>query len=259
MSITSTFLFDAVCRENQEEKSYPEALAALEAAIKRFEGTPDIHALGEEKRMDVYRVKNGLAKRIQALEAARRLQAAIKKDFQSMVFRLAAEFPKTGTNVRSFIASIPAYWIKTNYYGTLKFNEKRFDAIIKQGKNEFLSHEDKKRGDLLLSYLYTEGPGIDRVKMYYGQQVLDARVKHREGERTVSTEEICRLLGISEAIWKNFTSGEAPLIDTDAADPRYYHVAWEDTMGRGFRMCIFKTTLNKDGAHLFFLIEENAL
>ncbi len=174
----------------------------LEKAIADFDKHKDKNALGEDKLMEVYRIKMDLDKRKTAYEK----EAVLKKQYEEMMCHLAAEFPKTEVSIKSFLQSIPNAWAKPLSKEERKQRKKEKKKILDIGD---FYYGDIERKQLLSRTLFLKGELVD---FYSAQQLLNGKDEGKHN-RKVTVEEVCALLGISEQTWHDFTSGDTPYIE----------------------------------------------
>ncbi|TDQ76606.1 outer membrane protein assembly factor BamD [Sphingobacterium yanglingense] len=219
----------------------------LEKAIVDFDKHKDKNALGEDKLMEVYRIKMDLDKRKTAYEKEASRTAELKKHYEEMVYRLATEFPKTEVSARDFFMSIPSTWLAPDYKGIKKEKQqdKYLQTIISEGKKDYFYYGNKPTGSIYFNNLKMYNTGDNRVKEYQVWEILKSYHKEKEntGRRVVTVEEICNVLNITPQQWNDFTTGADPLIRKDTTSPIGYWIS-------GFKGFEKKT----DGEYKYFQI-----
>gem|GEM_PF-1679489 len=189
---------------------------ALEKAITDFDKHKDKNALGEDKLMDVYRIKIDLDKRKTAYEKEANRTADLQKQYNEMVYRLAAEFPKTEVTVRDFITSVPTTWVRPSWGSgwDTRISEKDISIFVRLGGIDLhTGNESKTDGKFYLTKLSTYTPGEDRVKYYKVQKKIKWHNRAKNNiERNLTIEELCEFFNITPKQWNDFTSGVKPLI-----------------------------------------------
>ncbi|WP_068597064.1 hypothetical protein ACF3NR_07410 [Vaginella massiliensis] len=168
--------------------------------------------------MEVYRIKIDLDKRKTAYEKEANRTADLLKQYYEMVYRLAAEFPKTEVSARDFFMSIPSTWLAPDYKSIKKEKQqdKYLQTIISEGKKDYFYYGYKPTGTIYFDNLKMYNPGDNRVKEYHVRKVLKRYNKEKEntGKRVVTVDEICEFLKITPKQWDDFTTGVDPLIET---------------------------------------------
>ncbi len=233
---------------------------AFEKAIADFDKHKNKEALGEEKLMEVYRIKMNVAKHKTAY--------AIKLDrivrYIEMVSRLAVEFPKTETTLNDLLESIPSTWVRLNYNiePEKRKKEKKFKGYYSFDKTGV---QIQKKSITGISLKKDE----DRVDYYYATKILntdDIDLPQRE----LTVQEIGELLGISKQDWEDFTTIEPKLIyriDYDFSNFSAYKISSNyDSLIYGypvlFEMIIDNRTYpikNKIGQQIAIKISKNTL
>lgn len=220
----SRILFLGIQILNELSKTDAQYLEDALSAILVFEKIADAEQYIEEKRIEIAKVKLDLHKRKNAYEKEANRTADLLKQYNEMVYRLAAEFPKTKISVSNFIASVPSTWGELRWGGTnnLKVTDKRIEKFIKSGGNDFNSTWEE--GKFFLQKFKTHNIGEDRIKEYSIRKVLKYHSRQKNAkERDVTIGEICDILKITPQQWNDFTSGAKPLIRKDI-DPDGYWV-----------------------------------
>ena len=227
-----------------------EAYNNLEKAITDFDKHKDKNALGEDKQMDVYRIKMDLDKRKNAYE--KKLNRVFR--YREMVYRLATEFPKTEITLNELLESIPSTWIKLNY-------DKETEKRMKQKKfNDYYSFDEtgvqiQKNSITGISLKKDE----DRVNHYYVHKILNTDIELPKREPTI--QEICELLAISIQDWQDFTTIEPKLIykiNYSSSNYSSYIIGYLES----FEMEIDNRTYplkNNKGEHIFMKLRKNTL
>lgn len=238
----------------------------LEKAIADFDKHKDKEALGEDKLMDVYRIKMDLDKRKTAYEKEASRTASLKKQYDEMVYRLASEFPKTEITVKDLIGSIPSTWQEPRWTESVsKFTEQRINKLIEWGGGNFSYIRVREENKLYLSHFKTDAPGVDRIKDYSIQKAFKCYNKFKDNvSRPVTVKEICEVLDITSQQWTDFTTGADPLIST--TEKERYRITLtnkkQQKLDNGypnFEMVIFKNTRGSLCEEIWMIVFENTL
>ncbi len=210
----------------------------LEKAIADFDKHKDKNALGEDKLMDVYRIKMDLDKRKNAYEKEANRTADLKKQYNEMVYHLATEFPKTETTVRDFIASVPSTWVRPAYGFGKNISESRINKFVEWGR-AYLYIGNKTEGKFYITEATTHAPGEDRIKDYEVKKNIKWQSNDKQStERDLTVDEICEFLKITPQQWSDFTYGVKPLIET--------------TEKGNYRIFVFLGGKRPDGEYKYF-------
>lgn len=241
MAYLKVMITNQVVTTNESMDNYRK----LEEAISNFDKHKDIEALGEDKLMVVYRIKMDLYKRKTAFEKEANRTADLQKQYSEMVYRLAAEFPKTETTVRDFIASVPSTWVRPSWGNTwdTRISEKDINKFVNWGGvGLHTGNESKTDGKFYLTHLSTHTPGEDRVKDYKVQKKIKWHNRAKNNiERNLTIEELCEFLNITPKQWNDFTSGAKPFIK-------------KETEPEGYRITLVPNEKRPDGEYKMFQI-----
>lgn len=239
----------------------------LEKAIADFDKHKDKNALGEDKQMDVYRIKMDLDKRKTAYEKEANRTADLKKQYNEMVYRLAAEFPKTEVSVRNLIESVPSTWARPKWGSgwDTRIKDRDYERFVKWGKASLETTYEDTQGKFYLEEIKTHNPGEDRIKSYKVRKTIKCHNKAKDNiKRDLTVEEICEVLKITPQQWSDFTSGIKPLITKDT-DPYGYWVTLmlsekgTDGEYKYFQMYIYEKTSGYSCEEMRIDIFENTL
>ncbi|TGN22532.1 hypothetical protein [Empedobacter tilapiae] len=239
----------------------------LEKAIADFDKHKDKNALGEDKQMDVYRIKMDLDKRKNAYEKEANRTADLKKQYNEMVYRLAAEFPKTEVTVRNLIESVPSTWARPKWGSgwDTRIKDRDYERFVKWGKVSLTTSYEDTQGKLCLEEIKTHNPGEDRIKGYEVRKKIKYYDKPKNNiSRDLTIDEICEVLKITPQQWSDFTSGIKPLITKDT-DPYGYWVTLTlsekdpDGKYKYFQMYIYEKTWGYSYEEMRIDIFENTL
>lgn len=218
---------------------------ALEKAITDFDKHKDKNALGEDKLMDVYRIKIDLDKRKTVYEKEANRTANLQKQYNEMVYRLAAEFPKTEITVGDFIASVPSTWVRPSWGNgwDSRVTDKDINKFIKWGKGELNTlNQNNTIEKFYLKELNTHAPGKDQVKEYEVRKRLKYHDKPKNNiSRDLTIDEICEVLKITPQQWNDFTTGTKPFIKKEAN-------------AEGYRITLVPNEKKPDGEYKMFQI-----
>lgn len=225
-----------------------EAYSNLEKVIDDFEKHKNKNALGEDKLMEVYRVKMDLGIRKTAYEKRLRVEQA----YLDMVKRLATEFPKTGGSVGDLLRSMPDSWVKPLNKEERKQRKKQKKEIHEIG---IIYYGDIQLKQFLLCDFDFEKKNREIVNRYTAALLLNRNVKDLTS-RKLTVDEICEFLKIPEQGWIDFTTGDKPYIVrltseySDFYSIRYYNPKLEkDTAGnkQGILIYIMASTKHVSG------------
>lgn len=215
----------------------------LEKAIADFDKHKDKNALGEDKLMDVYRIKMDLDKRKNAYEKEANRTADLQKQYNEMVYRLAADFPITETTVGDFIASVPTTWVRPSWGSgwDTRISDKDINKFVNWGGiGLHTGNESKADGKFYLTQLRTHTPGEDRVKDYKIQKKIKWHNRAKNNiERNLTIEEFCEFLNITTKQWNDFTTGAKSLIK-------------KETKPEGYRITLISNEKRVDGEYKMF-------
>lgn len=225
-----------------------EAYSNLEKVIDDFEKHKNKNALGEDKLMEVYRVKMDLGIRKTAYEKRIRVEQA----YLDMVKRLATEFPKTGGSVGDLLRSMPDSWAKPLNKEERKQRKKQKKEIHEIG---IIYYGDIQLKQFFLCDFDFENKNSEIVNRYTAALLLNRNVKDLTS-RKLTVDEICEFLKIPEQGWIDFTTGDKPYIVrltseySDFYSIRYYNPKLEkDTAGnkQGILIYIMASTKHVSG------------
>lgn len=213
-----------ILNEMVYKKESADTYNLLNKAIANFEEHPKKDALGEDKLMEVYRIKNRIKERMPVFIEEQVRLVALKKSYKEMVLRLASEFPKTETTVMELVHSVESKkWDPIGWGYNKKFTDKNVA--------KFINNQDL---FLMLSTSYEEGRfsvrnfsihklGEDRVERYCVWKMVKQHNKEKNNvKRAVTVSEICDILKISPQQWNDFTTGPKPLVSKLSSDN--YHI-----------------------------------
>ena len=231
----------------------------LEKAIADFDKHKDKNALGEDKLMDVYRIKMDLDKRKNAYEK----KIVLKEEYDKMLYRLASEFPKTETNVSDLFTNVQVFWQSFLSAKEVKKSGKKPEwlvkRMIKEGGWNYFDREDIQKDQYVLKAFKTYKPNEDRVEEYDVSKILN--LDKKSIKRPITVEEICSVLNITPNMWFSFTAGDNPLIKTnDKAYSITKMIAERGVDGerKYFAMYIYKETyINRDSEDMWINIYKN--
>ena len=200
--------------------------------------------------MEVYRIKMDLDKRKTAYEKEADRTAGLQKQYGEMIRRLAAEFPKTETNVSNFLASIPSTWADQKM--TEKQRNKQINYIIKSVGVDYYGYSIyPSDGQFYLMRVKTYGTSEDRVEHYYVQKRIKYVRARNNFTRNLTIEELCGFLNITTELWNDFTLESKPLILKDINQDGYWIFAeisekGPDGKNKQFQMFISAKTVIRD-------------
>ena len=246
-------------------KESTEVFNNLEKVIADFEETENKEALGEEKLMDVYRIKMGFDKRKATFEKKANKNSTIKMDYTEMVYRLSSNFPKTKTPVSNFITNLPKSWMQPwDNRLSGKSYEKQIKRIILSGQHDFY-YQTIGSKQFVLSSLKTYNKELDSIQKYNVLQLINDDSKSKIGTRGVTIEEICEILKITKKMWEDVTTGDYPLIKIDKHSYKIIYTAPEKgkkNMSNNISFSILNETVDygsKYRDYIFMIINENTL
>ena len=227
----------------------------LEKALVDFEKQKDRNALGEEKLMEVYRIKSDLQKAKVAIQKEEERKIAVKNEYETMIYRLASAFPKTDIKVADFISNLPESWSPLKVSKSPEKTQKLINKIIKNGTVDLrhwdhsgFTKMDGQTNRYQFSNIETYKAGEDRIGKYLVNKVLREHQKERHNKRrTVTVREICNLIKISEQMWVDFTTGAEPLIRTTGGSYLIHYKSPEkgsDGQYKSFSLEVYRYTWN---------------
>lgn len=173
----------------------------LEKAIADFDKHKDINALGEDKLMDVYRIKVDLDKRKNAYEN--------KIEFDKMIYRLASEFPKTELPIAKVLENIPQSWAKLLSKEEIKQRNKTKKGVVEVN---YFRYSDIKIDQFFLQNLSFDSKTEPYIVYQYAVGKLLNKEVENNSERQLAVDEICNILKINKQLWNGFILGVEPLI-----------------------------------------------
>jgi len=204
------FLKVMVSNEIVLQKESREGYSDLEKSIGEFERVKNKEDLGEEKLMEVYRIKIDLDKRKNAFEKLLKNKIALRSQFSAMMGRLCSEFPKTAGSLKEFIYGLPTNWGELRWNGLL-VNDKRMEKILKSSAIGFTTGSDI--GKFYLESLETDETQNKNIKKYIVRKIVKCHKRAKDNvSRKVTVDEICEILNISPKLWNQFTEGGDPVI-----------------------------------------------
>lgn len=184
----------------------------LEKAITDFDVLQNKEGLGDDKLMEIYRVKTDFEQRKISFNKEVDRTTALQKSYEEMINRWAASFPKTGIIAEDFIASIPPTWADHNM--KQKQRNRQIENIIAKGEGGYSGlYVYPSEEQFYVREIKTYGPGKNKIKTYHVNKRLKTNNKKKnKTERMLTVEEICEFLKISPKQWNDLTAGENPLI-----------------------------------------------
>lgn len=230
MAYLKVMIVDQLASENVNNEKSKDALSNLEKALTVFDKTKGKDNLGEQKLMAIYRIKADLDKRKEAHQQWEDNLVKQYQIFQKMIYRLASEYPKTDITVGEFVSHPMSWNAKSFFYGK-SMTENRINKIIKWGELYFLSggfsYYDLKPNQFYISYLKTDGPGINNVNYYAAHQYV------REGEKKgsdyeISKQQLINLLNIPKELHEGITWNVDTFIQAiQTANGKSYFIKYE--------------------------------
>lgn len=170
MAYLKVMIADQLAYKAAKEDNGLEILNNLKSAIADFEATQSKEELGEEKIMNIYRLKMGLEERKSALEKGLAKLTKQRELFEGFVNRLSSEYPKTNIAVGEFLKH-PMAWNVPNYYARNNVNDKVIQRIIDGEASNSLFHKTYyysklDPGKLLMERIKTTRKGVDNIDEY---------------------------------------------------------------------------------------------
>lgn len=230
MAYLKVMIVDQLASENVNNEKSKDALSNLEKALTVFDKTKGKDNLGEQKLMAIYRIKTDLEKRKEAHQQWEDNLVKQYQIFQKMIYRLASEYPKTDITVGEFV-SHPMSWNAKNFFHGKSITENRINKIIKWGQLYYTSgnfiYDDLKPNQFYISYLKTDGPGINNVNYYTAEQYV--RLGKKKGlNYEISRQQLINLLNIPKELHEGITWNEDTFIQAiQTANGKSYFIKYE--------------------------------
>lgn len=227
MAYLRVLIADQIAHANEKTDKAKEALDNLENAFATFDKMPGKEALGEEKLMEVYRIKTDLPKRKEAYTTWMHELETAKAVFVDMVYRLAGEYPKTHVSVAEFLQH-PMAWNAPLASYKKKLKERHVQSFVKFGgaltltRGSAFSYSDLTPGQFYMESFKTAGENIDNVRTYEVRQFV-RKGPRKSSKELVTKQQIVELLKIPKELWDGVTWGmNTKIISSD----KYYRISY---------------------------------
>jgi|SRR5690554_1833812 len=230
MAFLKVMILNQISYATEKTDKAGEALNNLDKALSDFDKTKGKEALGEDKVMEVYRIKIDFKKRKEEHEKWLNNLVNNYLAFEKMAVRLSKEFPKTNITVGEFVQH-PKAWNAPKAFYKSKLKEKDIDRWVKWGGTHSyfgltggsFSYSDLKPKQIYMENFKTDGEGIDNIKDYTLMQFIKNSPR-TSSEDPVTTEQLIELLDIPKELWNNGEWNEDTMI---GSIKDWYRIAYE--------------------------------
>ena len=203
MAYLKVMITDQLAYKAANKSNGLEMLHNLKIAVSQFETTESKEMLGEDKLMEIYRIKMGLEERKATVEKWHTNFEKQHELFEDLVMRLSKEYPKTDITVAEFLKH-PQAWNVPNLFDRSKVNERMIERFVSWGESKplfykTLSYNNLNPVKLLMYEFKTKEKGIDNIDDYVMMQ-FTKQIPYTTEIYEVSYQQVAELLKIPDEL-----------------------------------------------------------